>query len=60
MCRILGCYQKYLFTNDELSCYNDQGNQSSGAAMIICPITETAYMQMLSCSCPENCQEDAL
>jgi hypothetical protein len=56
----MGSYQKHQFAKNEPPCYNDRRNQSLGAAMIIRPITETAYIQMSSYSNAENYQEDAL
>jgi hypothetical protein len=56
----MGSDQKHQFAKNEPPCYNDQRNQSLGAAVIICLITKTAYMQILSYSCPENYREDVL
>jgi hypothetical protein len=60
MYRIVGYQHKQQLAKNEPPCYNDERNQLSGAAMIVCPITEIACMQILSCSCPANYQEDAL
>jgi hypothetical protein len=53
-------YQKYQFAKNEPPCYNHGRNQSTVAEMIIRPIIETAHVQTLLGSSPENYQEDVL